>query len=127
MHALRPALALPVRGNLVQNLYFVVRRLQVVLGTLLHLDGHIRVELKILGEPDCAEVAPAELLNNDIPVEQDFTHVNWVVAADLVVRHAFVLARVLFVEERVVYYVSERSKVQLGVVLLVRVLHRVLL
>jgi len=54
---------------------------------------------------------PTELLNNDIPVEQDFTHVNWVVSSDLVVWHAFVFARVLLVKERIVYYVSQGCKV----------------
>jgi hypothetical protein len=82
-----------------------------VLGTFLHLNGHIRVEFKIFGKPDCAEMPPTELLNNDIPVEQDFTHVNWVVSSDLVVWHAFVFARVLLVKERIVYYVSQGCKV----------------
>lgn len=99
VHGLAPLLALPVGRDLVEDLYLVVSGFQVVLSTLLHLDGNIRVELKIFGQPNCAEVAPAELLDDHIPVKENFTHVNWVVAANLVVGHSLVLARLLLVKE----------------------------
>jgi hypothetical protein len=98
-----------------------------MLRTLLNLDGDIRVKLKILCKPHGTEVAPTKFLNNNIPVEEDFTHVHWVVPADLIIRHAFVLATVLIVEERIMYYVFQRGKVQLSVVLLLEILHGILL
>lgn len=44
-------------------------------------------------------MAPAELLNDDVSVKKNLADVDWVVAADLVVRHAFVLAGVVVLEE----------------------------
>ena len=44
-------------------------------------------------------MAPTELLNDHVPVDQDFSDVNRVVAADLVVSKAFVFGRIsVFVE-----------------------------
>ena len=39
-------------------------------------------------------MAPAQLLNHDIPVDHDFTHVNRVVASDFVVLNALIFALV---------------------------------
>jgi hypothetical protein len=44
-------------------------------------------------------VAPAELLNDDVPVDHDFANVYRVVAANLIVRDTFVLTHVTVCEE----------------------------
>ena len=56
-------------------------------------------------------MAPAELLDDDVPVEEDLTDMHWVIATDLVIRHAFVLARVLIVEESVIDFIFQRSEI----------------
>jgi hypothetical protein len=74
-------------------------------------------------------VAPPQLLNNYVSVEQDLAHVNRVVAADFVVWHAFVFTGILLLEERVVYQLVERLKVQLRVSsafqMNLRIVHRI--
>lgn len=107
-----PRLTLPVLSHLVQDLDFVVSRFQVVLCTLLNLDSHVAVVFEIFCQPNRREVAPSKLLDNYIAIQQDFTHVNGVVAANFVVRHAFIFARVIILEELVANNVFERDKLR---------------
>jgi hypothetical protein len=44
-------------------------------------------------------MAPTELLDNNVAVKQDFANVNRVIAANLVVGHALVLAGVIVVKK----------------------------
>lgn len=66
-----------------QDLDFVVGGLQIVGGGLLYLEGHVVIVFKVLGEPDGAEMAPAELLDDHVSVEDDFADVHGVVAASI--------------------------------------------
>jgi hypothetical protein len=50
-----------------------------VLGALHDLDGDVGGVLEVLGEPDGGEVSPAELLDEDVPVDEDFPDVAGVV------------------------------------------------
>ena len=84
-----------------------------MLGTLLDFYGNIRVMLKILCQPDCAEVTPPQFLNNHISVKKDLPDVNWMVATNLVVRHTLVFARILFVEKFVINHFSQGSKIKM--------------
>lgn len=90
LNGVLPFFALPVFGDLVQNLDFIVGGFKVVLRAFLDLDGDVAIILKVLREPYRREVAPAQLLNNDIPVQKDLAHVYRVIASNLVVRHPFV-------------------------------------
>lgn len=78
-----------------------------MLRTLLHLYGDIGVELEIFGEPDGGKVTPAQFLDNYVSVKQNFAYMNGVVSPDLVVRHAFVLTRVLIVKIGIFNYIFE--------------------
>jgi hypothetical protein len=60
------------------------------LSTFLDLDSNIRVVLKILCKPNCAEMAPSKLLNNHVPVKENFTYVDRMIASDLVIRHTLI-------------------------------------
>jgi hypothetical protein len=51
-----------------------------VLCTLLHLHGHIGVVFEVPAQPHRWEVAPAELLNEEVTVLEDLSHVDWVVS-----------------------------------------------
>ena len=62
-------------------------------------------------------MAPAELLNYDVPVHQNLAHMNGMVASNLVVRHTLVLTTVLVIEKRVINLLLKRSKVKLVVFL----------
>ena len=70
-----------------------------MLCALLNLDRYVAVVFEIFGQPDCRKVAPTELLDNNVAVKQDFANVNRVVATDLVVGHALVLAGVVVVKK----------------------------
>ena len=98
-YRLMPSLALPVLGYLVEDLYFIVSGFQIMLCALLNLDRYVAVVFEIFGQPDCRKVAPTELLDNNVAVKQDFANVNRVVATDLVVGHALVLAGVVVVKK----------------------------
>ena len=104
-------MAAPILCDLVEDFNFIVRSFQVVLGTFLHLDSNIAIILQVFSEPDCREVTPAKFLNDDVPVHQDLAHVDWMVASNLVVRHALILATILVVEERVIDLLLQRCEV----------------
>ena len=82
-----------------------------MLCTLLHLYCHIAVVLEVLGQPDSREVAPTELLNDDVAIEQDFSDVDRMVATYLIIRHALILARILVIEKSVVNLLFQRSEI----------------
>lgn len=63
-----------------------------MLGTFLNLDGDVAVVLKILGKPDGGEVSPAELLNDDVAIDQNFPDVDRVVPAQFVIGEALIFA-----------------------------------
>ena len=71
-----PLLASPILGNLVKDFYFIVGSFEVVLGAFLYLDGNITIVLQIFCEPDCGEMTPAELLNDDISVHQNLADMD---------------------------------------------------
>jgi hypothetical protein len=91
-HSLNPVGIESVSFYDVQDLYFVVRSFYVVHGTLLHLERHIIVVLRVTSEPDGREMAPTKLLHDDVPVNQPLTDVHGMVSTNFVVRDTFVLA-----------------------------------
>ena len=70
-----------------------------MLGGLLDLHGDVVVVFEIFSEPDRGEVAPAQLLDYHISIQQDLPHMDRVVPPDLVVRHPFILAGVVVLKE----------------------------
>lgn len=63
-----PFFRFPVLGHLIEDVDFIVSSLNVMLRTLLHLEGDVRVVLEILRQPHGGEVTPTELLNDDISI-----------------------------------------------------------
>jgi len=61
--------------------YLIVAGLEVVLGAFHDLDCHVGRVLEILGEPDGREMAPAQFLDEDVPVGENFAHVAGVVSS----------------------------------------------
>ena len=82
-----------------KDIHFVVCCLQIVLSALLHLDRHIGVVLEVLGKPDRRKVAPPQLLDDHVAVDQDLAHVDRMVPAQFVVWHAFIFGRITVLEE----------------------------
>ena len=82
-----------------------------MLGALLDLHCDVVVVLEVLGQPHSREVAPAELLNDHVSLEENFAHMHRVVAARLVVGHAFVLTAVLILVEALPQLVLQRSEI----------------
>ena len=97
---------------MIQNFDLIVRGFQIVLGRFLNFDRDITIVFQVLGQPDCGKVAPAELLNDDIPIHQDLSHMNRMIAANLIVRHALIFTTILIIEERIVNLLLERSEVE---------------
>ena len=97
-----PLLVSPILGNLIKDFHFIVRSFEIVLGAFLYFDGDITIVLQIFCEPDCGEMTPAELLNDDISVHQNLADMDGMIPSNLVVRHTFVLTTILVIEERVV-------------------------
>ena len=91
---LHPLGVVVVVGDYVKNLHLVVGGLLVVGGALLDFEGHVGVVLEVPREPDSREVAPAQFLNNYIPLTQELPYVHWVVPPHLVVGYALVLTLV---------------------------------
>ena len=71
-----------------------------MLCALLHLNCDIAAVLEVLCQPDGGEVTPTKFLNDYVTIKKDLANMNGVVASDLVVRHAFIFARILVFEER---------------------------
>ena len=64
-----PFFSIPIFGNLIKNIHFVVSCLYIVLSALLNLQSNVAVEFKIFGQPNSRKVTPSELLDNHISVE----------------------------------------------------------
>ena len=108
-----PRFCLPVRAHLRENLHFIICRLKVMLGTLLHFDRHVGIVLKIFCEPDSTEMAPAKFLNDDVPIDENFSNMNSMITTDFVIRHSFVLTRILLVKEWIRNHIFEWLKLRL--------------
>lgn len=99
-YRLSPLFGLPVGSHLVQNVHFVVCSFKVVLGAFLHFDRHVAVVFEIFSEPHGRKVTPTELLNYNVPVDENLADVNWVVSAQFVVGHAFIFTGITIIEKR---------------------------
>jgi hypothetical protein len=73
-----------------QYLDLIICRLEVMQCTFLDFNGDIGVVHEILGQPDSAEMAPSELMLNNVSVYQDLANKYWVVAALLVVLNTLI-------------------------------------
>jgi 3-deoxy-D-arabino-heptulosonate 7-phosphate (DAHP) synthase len=54
-------------------------------------------------------------LNYHVSVQKNLADMDWVVAANFVVRHALVLAGILLVEEGVRYFVFQRNEALISI------------
>lgn len=60
-------------------------------------------------------MTPAQFLNYHVSVQKNLADMDWVVAANFVVRHALVLAGILLVEEGVRYFVFQRNEALISI------------
>lgn len=102
-----PGLGSPIGGYLVKNVDLVIGRFNVVLRTLLDLECYIAVVAEIFGQPHGRKMTPSEFLNDYISVEQNFSNMDWVVAADLVVWHSFVFTGILIFVKALAKFISQ--------------------
>lgn len=102
-----PLLGFPIGGYLVKNIYLVIGSLNVVLRTLLHFECHIAVVSQIFCQPNSRKMTPTEFLNNNISVKQNFSNMDWVIAANLVVRHSFVFTGIFILVEALTEHFSQ--------------------
>ena len=63
-----------------------------MLRTFLHFDGDVAVVFEILCQPDCREMAPAKLLDDDVAIKKNLTHMYGMVASNFVIWHSLILA-----------------------------------
>ena len=59
-------------GGFLQQLDFVEGGFEVVRGALLYFDGDVGVVLEVSAEPHGGKVAPSELLDDDVAVDEHF-------------------------------------------------------
>lgn len=97
LYSIDPDPLLPKTRNLLQNPHLIIGSLNVVRRRLLDLQRHKGVILHVLGQPHGREMPPPELLDNDVPVIHDLAHMHRVIPPVLVVRHPFVLRRVVYI------------------------------
>lgn len=93
-----------------------------MLSALLNFHGYIRIVFKIFCEPNSREVSPAELLDDHVSIEKNFTNMHWVVTSNLVVRHSLVLTGVLIFEKTLANLILERSEIFLWKIVLSKLL-----
>lgn len=64
-----PFFTLPISRYLMEDVNFIIGCFKVMLGTFLHLDGHIAVVLKVLCQPHGRKMAPPEFLDDNIAID----------------------------------------------------------
>ena len=60
----------PVAGHLIQYFNFIKGRDEIVTGRSLNFQRYIRVILYVLSKPDGREMTPAQLLNDQIAIDE---------------------------------------------------------
>jgi hypothetical protein len=93
-----PSRILMVLFHLLQDFDFIESSFHVVWATLLNFDGDVGVEFEVLAEPHGREVAPAQLLNDHVAVDEYFADVDGMIASDLIVFDSLVLGVVVLIE-----------------------------
>jgi len=89
---LDPLRVLDVFGDHVENLHLVVGRNLVARGALLDFESYVCVLVEsVFGEPHRRELAPTQLLNDHISLNEHFAEMDGMVAADLILLDALVL------------------------------------
>lgn len=56
-------------------------------------------------------MSPSKFLNDNVSIKQYLTNVDWMITTNFVVRHAFILARILVFIETLIKNFSERLKI----------------
>lgn len=106
-----PFFSFPILGDLVKNIYLIISSFNVVLSTFLYFQGNVAIEFQILCKPNSREMSPSKFLNDNVSVKQYLTNVDWMITTNFVVRHAFILARILVFIETLIKNFSERLKI----------------
>lgn len=106
-----PIFCAPIFGNLIKDIDFVISSFNVVLSTLLNFQSNVAVVFKIFSQPDRWKMAPAKFLNYNVSIEQNFTNMNWMVSSNLIVRHTFILTRILIFIKTFTEHIPQRSKI----------------
>jgi hypothetical protein len=88
---LDPTLIKGVLCDDVQNLNLIISSLLIMRGTFLHFKSHMSIIQDITGQPNRREMAPAQFLHNHISIDHNFTHMDWMIAAYLIIRDSFIL------------------------------------
>jgi len=81
-----------------EDLNLIVRSLEIVWWAFHDLNSYIVGILEILSEPDRWKMPPTEFLHENISVLKDLTDVARVIAANLIVFDALILAVVFLIE-----------------------------
>lgn len=81
LNRLLPLDRLPISGYLMQDIHFVVGGFEIVLRTLLDFDRNVAVIFEIFRKPDSREMAPAQLLDDNVSVDENLAYMNWMVPA----------------------------------------------
>mmetsp|Transcript_26483 Transcript_26483/g.35418 ORF Transcript_26483/g.35418 Transcript_26483/m.35418 type:complete len:204 (-) Transcript_26483:296-907(-) len=84
----------PVAGGLIENLDLIEGRHEVVTRRSLNFHCHVSVVLDVLREPHSGEVAPAELLNDQVAIDEHLAYMHRVIASKFVIWKALIFRAV---------------------------------
>jgi hypothetical protein len=91
LEPLQPFLFHRMFRGFLQKLNLIICGLKVVRRRFLDLDCYVSIVLEIFGQPDGRKMPPAQLLDDNISVHQNFPNINRVIPSVLIVIDALVL------------------------------------
>jgi len=98
-------------GNFLEDLHFVIRSLKVMRRTFHDFDCNVISIFEIFGEPDSGEMSPSKFLYKYVSVDEHFTDMTWMIAANFIIFNTLIFAVIFFIEvENEIFESSECKK-----------------
>lgn len=97
--SLNPVCQVGILSNHIEYFNFIICSLGVMRCTFLHFKRHVRIIHIISSEPNGREMTPSKFLHYDIAINQDFSHMHWVIPTDFVVGNTFVFRLITVCEQ----------------------------
>ena len=92
-----PSRLLVMHLDFLKDLDFIKCCLHVVWRTFLDFYGDICFVFKIFAQPYCREMAPSQLLDNDIPLEENFSNMDRMIATNVIIFNALIFRVMLLI------------------------------
>ena len=90
-HFAAPVLIFIMFGKFLKDLYLVKCSLHIVRSTFLYFNCNIGSELKVSTKPNSRKMSPSKFLDNHITIDKDFSNMNGMIPAELIILDPFIL------------------------------------